>query len=161
MGPFGWIQVIWGLVTLPFWLLLDFLMTIYNTISALLGIKLFTLTEKDQNLVQRITGHGGNSSEFIAAEAGPSWIAAIIDVVRVWMISPLMAPMKYLSTALGLGEIIADIQALVGWVCAGFQTHVRKIFFRLNKISWVGFLLSLGSLGAGGLVMGWIPNPRA
>jgi hypothetical protein len=136
MGPIGWIQVIWDLVTWPLWLLWDFLIVIYNIISALLGIKLFTLTEEDQNLVQRITGHGGNSSEFIAAEAGPSWVAAIIDFVRVWMISPLMAPLKYLSTALGLGEIIGDIQALVGWVWARFQTHVRKIL--LGSIKLVG-----------------------
>jgi hypothetical protein len=102
MGPFGWIQVIWGLVTWPLWLLLDFLTVIYNIISALLGIRLFTLTDADQNLVQaNITGHGDNSYEFIAAEAGPSWVAAIIDVVRVWVLSPLMAPVKYLSTALG------------------------------------------------------------
>jgi hypothetical protein len=40
----------------------------------------------------------------------------------------MMAPVEYLSTALGLGEIIGDIQALMGWVWAGFQTHVRKIF---------------------------------
>jgi hypothetical protein len=130
MGPIGWIPVIWGLVTWPLWLLWDFLIVIYNIISALLGIRLFTLTDADQNLVQaNIRGHGGNSSEFIAAEAGPSWVAAIIDVVRVWVLNLLMAPVKYLSTALGLGAIIGDAQALLGWVWAGFQTHVRKIFF--------------------------------
>jgi hypothetical protein len=87
------------------------------------------VTDADQNLVQaNITGHRGNSSEFIAAEAGTSWIASIIDVVRVWVLSPLMAPVKYLSTALGLGAIIGDVQAVVGWVWARFQTNVRKIF---------------------------------
>jgi hypothetical protein len=103
------------------------------------------VTGDDQNLVYaNITGHGGNSSKFIPEEAGPSWVAAIIDVVRAWELSPLMAPVEYLSTALGLRAIIGDAQALVRWVWAGFQTHVRKIFFRLNKISWVGFLLDLG-----------------
>jgi uncharacterized membrane protein len=117
MGPFGWIPVIWGFVTWPLWLIWDFLIVIYNIISALLGIRLFTVTDADQNLVQaNITEHGGNSSEFIAAEAGPSWVAAIIVVVRLWVLSPLMAPVKYLSTALGLWAIIGDAQAVVGWV---------------------------------------------
>jgi hypothetical protein len=130
MGPIGWIQVIWGLVTWPFWLLWDFLIVIYNIISSILGIKLFTVTDTDQNLVQaNITGHGGNSSEFIPAEAGPSWVAESTDVVGVWRLTPLMALLEYLSTALGLEAIIGDAQALVRWVWAGFQTHVRKIFF--------------------------------
>jgi hypothetical protein len=111
--------VILGLVTRSLWLIWDILILIYNIISALLGIRLFTVTDVDLNMVQaNITRHGGNSSEFIAAEAGPNWVAAIIVVVRVWVLSPLMAPVKYLSTALGLGAIINDAQAVVGWVWA-------------------------------------------
>ena len=144
MGPIGWIQSVWAMVIWPFGIVWDFLCIIGDILSAILGIKLFTVTGADQNLPQaNIAGDWVSPPELIAAEAGQSWVGAIIDDVRVWVLSPLMAPVKYLWAVLGVGEILGEVQHLVGWVWAGFQTHVRNIYFRLNKISLVGFLLDL------------------